>query len=262
MDILICTAGRFRTTQQATLQVLNDAKLRPTLVVQEREQEAYAHGLTHEMQYDMLVLPDKIRTIAATRDWLIHSWAHHDKLLMLDDDLHIACRRDDNRSLFRNPMPVDIHQMLASINDALNPCPMVGIGPREGGNRNTDHVVHNTRIMRVLGFRRSYLREHKIFFSGVELMEDFHVNLQILRSGADTCILNDWVSDQAGGSAAPGGCSSYRTDALQSAAAHRLAALHPGLVRVVQKATKTAWGGGVRTDVVVQWKKARNESYG
>jgi len=35
-----------------------------------------------------------------------------------------------------------------------------------------------------------------------------------------------------------------------------LAELHPGLVKVVTKETKGAWGGGTRTDVVVQWKKA------
>jgi hypothetical protein len=264
MDVLICTSGRANIHQQATLKVLNDAHVFPTLVIQEEEQYAYGDRLK-TMVYDPLVLPHNIRTIADTRDWLVHECTSlkDDKVLMFDDDLHIAVRRDDNRSLFRNPMQKDIHTMLENIDMALNSCPMVGIGPREGGNRNTDHVAYNTRIMRVLGFRKSYLREHKIFFGGVALMEDFHVNLQILRSGTDTCVLNDWVSNQAGGSNAPGGCSSYRKGALQTTAAHKLATLHPGFVRVVQKASNN-WGtvGITRTDVVVSWKKARQAGMG
>jgi hypothetical protein len=32
--------------------------------------------------------------------------------------------------------------------------------------------------------------------------------------------------------------------------------LHPNIVSVVEKTTKTAWGGGTRMDVIIQWKKA------
>jgi hypothetical protein len=32
--------------------------------------------------------------------------------------------------------------------------------------------------------------------------------------------------------------------------------LHPAFVKVVEKATKTSWGGETRTDVQVSWKKA------
>ena len=41
---------------------------------------------------------------------------------------------------------------------------------------------------------------------------------------------------------------------------NELAALHPDFVKVVEKYTKTSWGGGIRTDVRIAWKKAY-ESY-
>lgn len=260
MHILICTYGRMTPTQQVTLQNLNAARYQPTLVVQERELNSMMR--IGDMSFDTYCLPDTCRTISHTRDHLIHKavlpYQKDDKILMLDDDLDFAVRRLDDPTRFHNMAPHDYKAMFDTISRQLDVYPMVGIAPREGGNRNTEEFMYNTRIMRGLGFRRDYLREHAIFFSGVELMEDFHVNLQILRSGADTCVVNNWVQNQRGGSNAPGGCSSYRTQALQTAAANKLAGLHPGFVKVLQKRSLN-WGEGVetRTDVMVYWKKAR-----
>jgi hypothetical protein len=255
MDILIHTLGRATPSQQHTLRQLILAGVTPTLVVQAHERAKYDW-------YDgkVYTLPDTIRTLAPTRDHIIHDMAGDDKVVFLDDDLHFAVRRSDDPTKFRQPEPADIREMFMHIEMGLGTVPHVGIGPREGGNRNTEEHLFNTRIMRVLAYRRSYLKKRMITFTPLVVMEDFHVNLQILRSGSDTMVLNRWVSNQAGGSDAPGGCSSYRSDAVQTAAAHMLAAKHPGLVRVVQKATKTAWGGGTRTDVVVQWKQARRSA--
>jgi hypothetical protein len=43
---------------------------------------------------------------------------------------------------------------------------------------------------------------------------------------------------------------------VQAAAAEALAAKYPGIVKAVEKETKGSWGGGVRKDVTVYWKKA------
>ena len=256
MDIYIHTYGRSDPNKQHTLKQFSLANVWPTLVVQDREKHLYDW-------YDqgrVLVLPPHITQLAPTRDYLIHDVEGDDRVLFLDDDLHFAVRRTDDPTKFMQPTPPDIPDMLHTVETQLGIFPHVGIGPREGGNRNTEEYLYNTRIMRVLGYRRSYLRNNHITFAPLVVMEDFHVNLQVLRSGQDTCVCNRWVSNQAGGSDAPGGCSSYRSDEVQTASAHKLAALHPGLVRVVQKSTKTAWGGGTRTDVIVQWKKARNSA--
>jgi hypothetical protein len=86
--------------------------------------------------------------------------------------------------------------------------------------------------------------------------EDFNMTLNLLRRGYKNLMLHRWVHNQAGGSGAVGGCNTYRKLEERDKTIYRLAELHPGLVQVVEKQTKTAWGGQKRLDVVVQWKKA------
>jgi len=228
----------------------------PILVVQHREHEAYRWypGPVH-------VLPPHLQRLAPTRDYLIHNPIWTDEtVVFLDDDLHFFARRSDDPTKFRTLRPFELAQMLDQIAAYLCTFPHVGIAPREGGNRQTEQCLLNTRIMRVLGYSRHFLRQHAITFHPLEVMEDFHVNLQVLKQGRDTLVLNNWCSNQAEGSDAPGGCSTYRTAQVQTDSAHLLARLHAPYVRVVEKQTKTAWGGNTRTDVVVQWKKARNHA--
>ena len=253
MDVIVHTYGRPQENRQHTVRALMADGVLPILVVQHRERDAYGwyKGPVH-------VLPPEITNLTDTRDYLIHDplWKKS-RVVFLDDDLHFFVRRDDDRTKFRAPQPGELKQMLWHIDFRLDDYPHVGIAPREGGNRNTEEFLNNTRIMRVLGYRRDYLREYKITFSPLEVMEDFHVNLQILKSGADTLLLNNWCNNQAEGSDAPGGCSTYRTQKVQSESAALLAKLHAPYVRVVEKTTKSAWGGTTRTDVTIAWKKAR-----
>ena len=254
MDVIVPTYGRPQQDRQDTVKALVADGILPILVVQHREREAYRwyHGPLH-------ILPPEITTIAPTRDYLIHNpvW-ENDHVVFLDDDLHFFARRDDDRTKFRDLRAGELRRMLACIDGYLGVVPHVGIAPREGGNRNTQDVLYNTRIMRVLAYRRSYMRQHGITFAPMEVMEDFHVSLQMLKRGADIVVLNNWCNNQAHGSNAAGGCSTYRTPELHARAAETLARLHAPYVKVVSKETKTAWGGGTRTDVVIQWKQARN----
>ena len=258
MDILIPTYGRVGLVQQHTLRQLQQTGRRVRLIVQAREVEKWRDIIGLNASFE--VLPDHIQTIAATRDYIVHEMQGYAKVVMFDDDLHFAVRRSDDRTKFRQPTAQDLSAMLLAIERMLDVSPHIGIGAREGGNRNTDVLLHNTRMMRVLAYDRTYHKNRMITFAPMELMEDFHVNLQIMRSGRDTIVLNDWVSNQAGGSGSSGGCSTYRTPALQDAEARKLAWLHPGFVKVVQKTTKGAWGGGTRTDVTVAWKQARKSA--
>jgi hypothetical protein len=90
-------------------------------------------------------------------------------------------------------------------------------------------------------------------------MEDFDIQLQLLRKGMPSISINTMVQNQRG-SGLEGGCSTYRTVEIQEEAARTLQSYHPEFVSVVQKQTKSAWGGGVRTDVVIQWRKAYESS--
>lgn len=214
--------------------------------------EAKAHG-----DIPVTVLPEGLRGIGAVRQWMIDN--SPDKVLMLDDDLRFYKRRADDRKLLEKASDVDIAAMFAAIEETLDEHPLVGVASREGANRNIEKMIENTRVLRLLAYRSSELRERGIRFDRVPVMEDFDVALQLLRAGRKNVILNDYAHNQEG-SGLSGGCSTYRTREVQSEAAHKLAQLHPGLVNVVTKVTKGAWGGGERQDVIVKWKKAYESS--
>lgn len=86
-------------------------------------------------------------------------------------------------------------------------------------------------------------------------MNDFDVNLQLLRLGYDNLLLSQFAYNQAG-MQSPGGSADYRTVETQSQAAIKLAELHKGFVNLRNKINKT---GELRerTEVTVYWKNAR-----
>lgn len=258
MEILILSAGRATRKQQVTAANLAAAGIGFKVVVQAHEVDAYEKVIEGSQ---LIALPGHIRTVSATRDCIIHDMGTDKPVLMLDDDLDFAARRLDERDKFEQMAKQDYWEMFDDVEGRLKIHPMVSIGSREGGNRNIEQYMLNTRMMRALAFDRRVLQDLHITFSPMELMEDFHVALQLMRAGCDTCVVNNWVTNQRGGSGATGGCSTYRTPELQTAEANKLAARHPGFVKVVQKTTKGAWGGGTRTDVMVQWKQARKAGF-
>lgn len=201
-----------------------------------------------------LMTPPEIQGIAATRQWILEN-ATDDKIVMLDDDLVFATRREDDPTKFSPSTPYEIHLLFDHIDSHLDAYAHVGVSTREGGNRDISPGAHNTRLLRVLAFRRDVLLDEGVRFDRVELMEDFDATLQLLRAGYPNYKIN-WIVHNQRSSNAPGGCSTYRTLEKQSQAATRLAALHPSFVTVVQKTTKTAWNGATRDDVRIQWKCA------
>lgn len=248
--IFVVTYGRIG--KQVTWRNLPPSvQQRATLLVDHRE--AVSHG-----DIPVTVLPEGCHGIGAVRQWMIDN--SPEKVIMLDDDLRFAVRREDDRKLLKQAAPVQLEEMFWHLENCLDSYPLVGVASREGANNCTDHLMHNTRVLRLLAYRADILRELDVRFDRVPVMEDFDVALQLLRHGHENLVLNEWAHNQEG-SGKEGGCSTYRTMELQAQAAERLAELHPGLVRVVEKETKTAWGGGRRKDVVVYWKKALSHRY-
>jgi hypothetical protein len=244
MTVLIPTYGRsHRQTTYAALRQVCD----PVLVVQKREADKYSYFSR------VAVLPDNIRTIGPTRQWIFRNYTG--RIVMFDDDLDFAVRRNDDPTKFRAAAPEDLAAMIGQLYMEMDNYDHVGIAAREGANRNTQPYLYNTRMMRVLGYDLDALQNVPLSWDALECMEDFHVTLTLLRSGRPNLLLNRYVHNQSG-SGAEGGCSHFRTPEVQAAAAHKLKELHPDFVTVVTKTTKTAWGGGTRTDVRIQWKRA------
>lgn len=249
MKILIPTYGRAK--RQITWESLaGDDPMwgdQLSLVVQQREAHLY-----HE--YPCIVLSDDVRTLPDTRQWILENtdWP---RTIQLDDDLVFSARRSDDRTKFRPCTPAEIYGALQIMDAALWEYAHVGMSHREGANRVTAPWIENSRMMRVLGYNMDVLRQRGVKHNRLVDVEDFDVNLQLLRMGYENRIYNDMVHNQ-GGSSTAGGCSDYRTLETHDRDVRKLAELHPGLVRVVQKETKGSWGGGVRTDCVISWKAA------
>jgi len=258
MDILIPTLGR--ANRQTTLNNLPPKwQQKVQLVVQEKDY------LENERQYrsypaSIRVLPSHITTIAETRQHLLYDEHHlHNKILMLDDDMVFSARRADEPTKFQPMLDSEFDLMFWEVSMLLGSYVHAGISHREGANRNTDQTVFCSRMMRALAYNREWVKDAGVSFGRVPVMEDFDVTLQLLRKGRKNAIANDWVHNQ-GGSDTSGGCSTFRTKEVQTTAAHKLAELHPGFVKVVEKTTKGSWGGGTRTDVTIYWKKAYESS--
>jgi hypothetical protein len=172
---------------------------------------------------------------------------------MLDDDLRFYIRKATNDWHLRYLEAEEYPALFGLLDKWLDDYAHCGISAREGNNRVEHLSVESTRYMRVLAYNLD-------FFDGIELgrvkvMEDFDINLQLLKKGLPSKISYYYAQGQ-GSSNAAGGCSEWRTLEVQSQGAERLKELHPEVVEVVEKETKTAWGGGTRKDVKVQWKRA------
>jgi hypothetical protein len=254
MDIVIPSRGRPHS--QESLKQLRAAGLYVTVVVPMAELESYLHHAA-DPWVRVVGLPEHIQGIAHKRQWMLENIGTDDAFIMVDDDLTFFKRRTDDPSKLRDISPEELYRAFHAMEAALKTHAHVGFAAREGANRQTASHVYNTRIMRVLGYNRAVLRQHNITFGRIPVMEDFDVALRLLRAGLPNVILNGYAHNQKG-SGAVGGCSVWRTPQVQAAAALELAKLHPGYVKVVEKTTKGAWGGGTRTDVTVQWKKAYN----
>ena len=247
MQIVIPTRGRHH--EQITWDGLPPHFQQKTKLVV-RADEAHKY----DKKYQLLILPPDVEGIAATRDWIIDTYPDS-KVCMLDDDMRFFTRRNDDRTKFRPSFPDDVAAMLIDVEYMLGKYAHVGIAAREGANRNTDNFMYTTRMMRLLAYDASIIKKQEFKFAPATFMCDFHMTLELLRANYNNIILNNYCNDQKS-SNAPGGCSGQRTMEGQAEAALYLAREHRQYVKVVQKKTKTAWGGQMRTDVIVQWKKA------
>lgn len=251
MKIYIPTVGR--ADRQRTLMVMPD-EFDVTLVVQHHERKLYG-----KYGRPIMVLPRDIRTIGRTRKYIVSKTLEED-IIMIDDDVQFYRRKPDGylEGNFR-----DIKGLKKIAKEALLEMQKLmkagivhcGISAREGNNRVTDDYVDCTRMMRVLGWKVGVMKTLPIKFDRMQLMEDFDVTLQLLTLGYHNRVLYTYAQGQKS-SNEDGGCSTYRTPELQEHCAKKLKSHFPDFVDVVEKVTKTSWGGGTRTDVRIKWKKA------
>lgn len=265
MLIAIPTRGRVSLVGSGgTLSLIPQSLVEETVLFVHSDEYAEYAGAVASLpeERQVTVVPLKYDKIADKR-LQIGQWAMEtsddDKFVMLDDDIDFLVRRSDDDWRLRAAEEPEVLDMFGMMERLLDQYALVGVSAREGNNRYgvgmpSELVFENTRIMRITAYRtEDFLSvEH----DRVPVMEDFDVNLQLLRRGRPNALMAYWANGQRMTNA-PGGCSIWRTLELHNAAAERLAELHPGLVTTRQKHNKTdAEGLGTRTEVTVQWKKA------
>lgn len=200
----------------------------------------------------------RAKGISATRQWIIDR-SDDPIVLMLDDDLQSWCSRrecKDGKVGYTVASPKERQQAFAEFEKLMRKYAHGGIGHRLFAN-NRDRIDFNTRLLRALAYNRDVMREERVKFR-LPVMEDFDVQLQLLKRGHE-CVQFNGITHEQPGSNVNGGCSEYRTHEVQADAAKSLAKLHPDCVKVVEKELKVGWGNGMegtRVDVRVSWRTA------
>lgn len=249
MRIYIPTRGR--VGQQTTLRNLPGLLHEDVTIVCPFD-EAHKHKRDFPHVF-VLPQPAHITTIAEKRKWIIDT-TDHEKIVMLDDDLRFAVRRDDDPAKFRKAEDSDIIMAFTELEVILDAeFPHAGFAARGGGigaAAQEGGWQEAKRMMYVLGYHVPTVREHAIF-GRISTHEDMDICLQLLRKGFPNLVNFTYVVDQKFGN--PGGCSEERTIEINNADARKLAEYHPEYVRISEKQYTNSVP---RVEVVCQWMKA------
>lgn len=255
MKIYVHTSGRVSVGAQKTLEALRGVKGTDVAIVVQAKQAKDYELIAYHFSSQMIILPPRITSLSPTRQWILDQ--ENGTFCLMDDDLSFFKRREDDPTKFQRATVTDKAKMLKRLEQLAAKYGHAGILGREGGNRilSPRGYVQATRMMRVLAYHAPTVKAAGARFDRVPSKQDFDMTLQMLRAGHANAVITDYVQDQ-GGSNTQGGCSVYRDETMNVKSSQLLAKLHPQFVTVVEKETKTAWGGGIRTDVRVAWKKA------
>jgi len=270
LRILIPTRGR--TGQQTTLRSLPPVLQRMTTLVAHSEEVAALRHNYAELGMDVVAQSAPISNIAEKRAWMMR-WAapRYERVIMLDDDCYFFARcpvvdrawLEDKSYWLPNPgkkllsvayaTPKKLESAFAELNTLLRERGHAGLCSRNGNHVEKREVATTARMMHAIGYDTAVFAKKVKTKNRVLVREDFDYTLQLLRAGYDNAVIfHTCVSPGSYG--AKGGCSDERTVELSNREAQKLADLHPGLVRVVQK----EYNNVPRQEVVVSWRKALN----
>jgi hypothetical protein len=249
MKIYIPTRGRI--TNQLTLENLPpDLYVSSTLVCPPSEVDR----LSRRYEFvGVLPQPEEKMTISEKRKWIVDQ-SPGDKLVMLDDDLRFAVRREDDTGKFRKATEEDILRYFKELEELLSEeVPHAGFGvrgmgigeaAREGGWQTAKRSIYT------LGYYLPIVR-YWAEWNRVRTREDMDITLQLLSMGFPNKVNQSFVVDQKFGN--EGGCSDERTIESTNEDARRLVELHPEYVSLEEKNYVSSIP---RLEVRVQWQKA------
>lgn len=257
MRIYIPTRGRI--DKQKTVERLGSDLCREfnvTIVCPPDEVAALKKAVSEPVK----VLACGVEGIAATRQWILdHARKNGEHvILMLDDDLPTWRQRTDTQNEkgetpYRKATTEEIGAGLRQFDSLMESYAHGSIGHALFC-QTQPLVKKNSRMLRALAYNMKLLPKDIKF--RLQVMEDFDIALQLFTRGYESVTFNGVVQDQHQNNS-EGGCSSYRTNDVQAAAAHKLHELWPQFVTVVTRSPKREWiGMPDRTDVRVNWAAA------
>jgi hypothetical protein len=226
-----------------------------TFVVDEQDFHEFerTEGLYFEHQF--LIRPEHIKGIAQKRAWLLRN-VPVEKILMLDDDLSFEVR-DGQPGKTRAATPEDVGYWIEELWKKLDHYAHAGFSVRRHNDKLPVGWFENSRMQCVLGYRMDIMRQ-VCELGRIETREDFDYTLQLLKKGYPNAICAEILFSQTIN--AEGGISTYRTVESSNAEAQQLEALHPGIVKAVDRKYKTQKSEfGTRKEVICYWKKAYDQ---
>jgi hypothetical protein len=177
----------------------------------------------------------------------------NEKAVILDDDLVFS--KKEGSSLRTITDPEQLGPMFEQMEALLDTYPLVGVHPRQMGQNAKAPFVENGRIICMQGINRRLIGQVKV--DQFPILADVVLNCTILARGQSNAIITTYFQDH-GPCQAPGGCSIYRTHALQTSAVEYIAERFGPFVKRVERVTKDKWLAneqGVRNDYTCQWKR-------
>jgi hypothetical protein len=281
-DMMLFVPTHNRLDYQLTLKNLPMNWKERTVVVCPREEIHPIHRMFPNL-YE-ICSPDKKSgaSIAAKRKWIFEyagemEW---EKIMMFDDDLKFSARlhvhasyggyqqgnpkkwpdivkKDRTFGRIHDATPRQIDLMLLGIEKMLDTYRHGGISQRFMNHVHGHEFILNHKATHALAYHVPTVLAH-CKLGRVRMFEDLDYTLQLLRAGFENAIYQWGATNDPRGFNATGGESGSRTSHDISYGADLMAKLHPGIVRVVERAAEDAVRLGPKR-IVVAWKKAIKE---
>lgn len=178
-----------------------------------------------------IVTMDNVKDIGETRQFIIE-YMNGSKLLMLDDDLHIAETYIDAKDIIRNnKIPLNeskfyefIDYLDKEMDEFYHGNLRIHIFPK---NVKSDYPARVNSFCFTNGFfNLEKLKLEDINFKELDLCEDLYVFLSLIKLGYDALSISKYRCEGKKSNAA-GGCSEYRTIEKQNRAYEKINELFP-----------------------------------
>ena len=247
-----------RINNQRTWENLSPSwRERTSLVVQNHEVDKYPE------KYNLVVLPDSIRSLSPTKEWIIRQNTNK-RFAILDDDLSFTRTRSvDEQGASNIPMTDknfdDLEKIICHwFDEGYSHCGLDAVW--NPPTRDKLYKV-NSRICMNVFYDGSKIPIDEIDWSRLVCSQDFDCCLQLLRLGYQNRLSLKYRVGQIS-TQAKGGCAEYRTIEVHNDCMKKLAEYHKGFVQLYEKVETGSgeWKGMEKIAARISWKKAYQSS--